>query len=407
MNLASIALAAVAADLFGVAACGIEDVNGDGVADLAIGDPVDVPFGIHAQRPGRVRLVSGADGGLLLELEGEQPGDGYGATLAAAGDLDGDGREDLLVGARERGYVQAISTEGALLYTLRVAPDRPKLATKQANQGPALAALGDVDLDGDVDFAVGSAFDDSRGKRGMVRVVDGPGGEVLLEILGEGADDGYGASVCGPGDVDGDGTMDLALGAARDSGETTGYVHLVSPAERRVLLRLQPEGAGPGFGLSLAAIEDLGQGRGSGLLVGARGGAHCFSSETGESLGHWSPPASENRSTFGATLDWLPDLSGDGTPDPLIGRVGSWEAPPASAISFEDGRVLWSFEADSWSDANVGALLIAAPDLDGDGIPEVLAGGGSVRGSFAGVLYVLSGRSGTLLRTLHRRHFTL
>ncbi|MFQ5694327.1 MAG: integrin alpha, partial [Nitrospinota bacterium] len=78
-----------------VAAAG--DVDGDGFADVIVGAPLANP-GLHADA-GSAFVFSGASGKRLLRLDGLLSGDALGSSVAGAGDVDGDGFADLIVGA--------------------------------------------------------------------------------------------------------------------------------------------------------------------------------------------------------------------------------------------------------------------------------------------------------------------
>jgi hypothetical protein len=86
---------------FGAAVASPGDIDGDGVADIAVGSPAPVSDSQGAIRPGEVVLFSGASGEHLLTLDSPSPGAGasFGFSLSAAGDVDGDGIPDLFAGA--------------------------------------------------------------------------------------------------------------------------------------------------------------------------------------------------------------------------------------------------------------------------------------------------------------------
>ena len=155
---------------FAEAVAGIGDVNGDGAPDLLVGAPFQILGGNLNQ--GRAFVFSGADRSLLLTLDHPAP-QGlalFGSAVAGAGDVNRDGRPDLLVGApgqrvggrADQGQAYVLSgADGRLLLTV----DNP---TPQADAvfGAALAGAGDVNGDGLPDLLVGAPEQDEGGPTG-------------------------------------------------------------------------------------------------------------------------------------------------------------------------------------------------------------------------------------------------
>lgn len=137
------------------------DVDGDGVPDIYASD-----WSNSANGPmtGRVYVYSGKDGNRLLTLTGETAGEGFGTSPSVAGDVDGDGHADLIVGAWQysgaavgggRAYLYS-GQDGHLIktYTCRIPGD---------TFGFDAATMGDVDGDGTTDFLITSGWSGVHG----------------------------------------------------------------------------------------------------------------------------------------------------------------------------------------------------------------------------------------------------
>jgi len=217
-------------DLIVGAAANTEGLTYSGAAYLVLGPPA----GAVGLESAQAKLVGEKDHGFL--------GDGNG--VSGAGDVDGDGYDDLIVSCRNDSESAtragaAYIVRGPVAGTIYASDADAKLlgpATVDGHAGDSVASAGDVNGDGNDDVMVG-AHDDNEVAfgAGKVYVALGPfsGTSELasarVTLLGEGMGDHAGSSVSSAGDVDGDGHLDLFVAAEADNegGTEAGAAYLV------------------------------------------------------------------------------------------------------------------------------------------------------------------------------------
>ena len=246
-------------DWSGNSVSGLGDVNGDGVADLLIGAPN------HASNTGRSYVVFGGptvgSSGIValsslnsnsgFKLDGEAVHDHSGWSVSGAGDFNGDGVADLLVGAyghasgAGRSYVvlggPTVGNSGELALSSLNGENGFKLDGEAASDGSgySVSAAGDINGDGVADLVVGAPYHANNKGRSYV-VFGGPsaGGSGVLPLSslngmngfkldGEAADDESGCSVSGAGDINNDGVDDLVVGAHYHGNDEAGRSYVV------------------------------------------------------------------------------------------------------------------------------------------------------------------------------------
>ncbi len=199
----------------GAAVAGVGDVNGDGVPDLAVGVPgKDIGGEDGIPNVGLVYLFSGQTGALIRTLNhpdrgGAEAGAAFGSALADAGDVDGDGASDVLIGAPGEGHVFVFSGKtGNLLF------DIASPVTEDLHSfGAAVAGGKDFNRDGKPDFVVGSP--NLEGLRGAAYIFNGSDGSLQRTLLPKTrqAFAKFGSSLCLSDDLTGDRRPDVAVGA--------------------------------------------------------------------------------------------------------------------------------------------------------------------------------------------------
>ena len=396
---------------FGHALASAGDVDGDGYADVIIGAPDYASSG----QGGNAHLYRGGPAGLSTSLAWSSSGDGqpdahFGSAVASAGDVNGDGYDDVLVGARDfdgtfgdvgKAYLYLGGPGG--LSTLpawtssgdEVGPDR---------YGLCVASGGDVNNDGFDDIIVGASHNPPPASYiGKVYVYHGNSGSVSMvadwaSVGDDQAFANFGSGCAGSGDVNGDGFSDIIVGAGgSDTPEENAgkaYLYRGGPGG----LETSPAWTSSGediawsqFGSSVAGAGDVNKDGFSDVIVGA----NIFGGRVGKAYVYFGGPTG-----LSTTAAW--SSSGDGQADAWFGQVVS-SAGDVNGDAFSDILVAatsydtlfdaagkaylylggptgvsasptWTSNGDDQQEAWFGRAIAPAGDVDGNGSNEILVG---------------------------------
>ena len=381
------------------------DLDGDGKIERAVGSPLeDNGAGVDA---GAVRVLSGADGSVLMLLEGDRAGGRLGRSIAAVGDLDGDGTTDLALGAPatgaagETGRVFLVSgASGAVLSVLQG-------AEVGSEYGHAVSAAGDLDGDGTADLVVGAPGHDGAGvERGAAFLVSGADGTVIEQVDGDGDGDRLGLSVDGGGTAFSDPDSGVAIGAEQGGagGQGKGYTRLYDRATLALSATFTGASAWDRLGSVVRYVGDVdGDGKAD-LAVGtdprdaagdptALGYVRVLSGADGTEIHAFSGAALDTG--YGSRLAALGDVDGDGFADLAIGApradLNFVDAGFIEVRSGADGSILQKVSGQAAGDL-FGQSLASAGDVDGDGSADlaVASPGSDVAAPDAGLVQVIS-----------------
>ena len=242
-------------EAFGVHVSGVADLNGDRVADVIVGAPGNPAT--PGDFPGRVYVFSGKDGARLFTFNGERAGDRFGSAVAGS---RRSGERLIVIGAAAAG-----PNRTGRAYIYKKLDTSPTFVVDADGTGSALAAMfvsvpGDLDKDGVDDVFLSDWPNTSKGpSTGRVYVHSGSTGKRLFAFTGENAGDGLGTSQSTAGDVDGDGTPDLIVGAWQFGGAAVGAgkSYLFSGSTGALLKSYTCRTPGDAFGFDAVGLGDV------------------------------------------------------------------------------------------------------------------------------------------------------
>ncbi len=415
---------------FGCSVASAGDVNGDGYGDVIVG-----AYGLAANA-GAAYIYMGSATGLSTSpariLNG--PANSFfGYAVASAGDVNGDGRGDVIVGA----YQYSNNAGAAYIYYgtstgLNAAPATILTGAAGSSLGISVSAI-DLNADAYGDIVVGAPNFNAGTGRATVHLGKGTGisqtpdyvlagtvangrfgrsvagaGDVNGDVFGDivvGASEAnkayvyhgnetgmntsaastltsptfnvsYGASVSGAGDVDGDGYCEVIVGA---SGNNAAYVYKGSAAGTQALQVTTFSGFG---GVSVAGVGDINGDGYADVMVGAsRNGTYAGSAYLfqGSALGLPTAPSqtfqgSAYYSYFGVSVAAAGDVNGDGYSDAIVGASGT-SSNTGSAYIYLGSPVMVTLAATLLTGTgDFGYSLAHAGDVNGDGYGDVVVG---------------------------------
>jgi hypothetical protein len=253
-------------EMYGNHSAGAGDVDGDGCADVIVGSPGKDE---QSKTAGHAYVYSGRTGARLRTLTGERPGDQFGSTVA--GFFDGSQRY-LIVGAPLAGTARhgRVYVYAGAAYALRFVIEADDSANALGLM--FVSVLGDVDGDGVSDIFASDWSNAAHGlATGRIYVHSGRTGTRLLVLTGEHAGDGFGTSASVSGDVDGDGRADLIVGAWQygSAAVSGGRAYLYSGRDGRLLRHFTDRVAGDTLGFDAVGLGDIAGDGGAVLLLSA------------------------------------------------------------------------------------------------------------------------------------------
>jgi hypothetical protein len=385
------------------------DVNGDGYADVLVGA---IGYDNGETDEGRAFVYHGSAVGLSATAdwtaESGQADAYFGRSVSTAGDVNGDGYADILVGAShydngETNEGQAFVYHGSAAGLSATAGWTAEDDQAYANLGYSVSAAGDVNGDGYADVIVGAPFyDNDQSNEGRAYLYHGSatGPSTTADWTAEGNQYAahFGTLVTTAGDVNGDGYDDVIVGAPfYDNGEIDegrGYLYQGSAAGLNATADWTAEGdqADANFGSSVSTAGDVDGDGYADVVVGAHGHDNDQTGEGRAYLYHgsaaglsaapgWTAEGNRDYAFFGYSVSTAGDVNGDAYADVIVGassdsngesyegRVDVYLGSAAGLSAAAD----WSAESNSFA-TYFGYSVSTAGDVNGDGYADVIAG---------------------------------
>lgn len=403
------------------------DINADGIDDFVIGFP---NYEQYYPSTGAVAIFYGDTFDNIIEtsdwhVEGNVTEANMGHEVANAGDVNGDGWDDLLVSAWK--YSNGHVNEGAafLYYGNSSGLSDTPAWSAEGNQhnayfGYSLSTAGDINNDGYSDIIIGAmGYDDGLSNSGRVYIYHGSSTGLStspdLVINGFQAQAYMGSDVADAGDVNGDGYADIVIGAYQFSNgedkEGSAFVYLGSNTGIGITSKvtLDSDQSQAWFGKSVSTAGDINNDGYSDILIGApkfdnghtdEGKAFLYMGSSNGIIDSiaWSKEGNQYNAQFAFDVSWSGDNNNDGYDDIIIGAYG-YDGISGS----KEGRIFGfhgsatglsntaNFEAFSQGNVNaLGKALSFGGDFNNDGYDDIIVGAESTN-SLSGAVLIYQG----------------
>jgi hypothetical protein len=357
------------------------DMNNDGADDIIVG--------VNTHLIGNAYIFYGGDTPVTnysLKLTGKASGDRFGNSVSAAGDVDNDGYDDVIVGA----YNSEVSTGKSYLYKGGATPDDSEDITYKGEgsgnfYGREMSVIGDINSDGYDDFIVGATgYDGSSGAAYVYLGSDSPDkdfmvtGEIYHYL-------GYGVS--GLGDINGDGYDDFVVGTNKNKA----YIYLGGATPDNIVdLELVGQSDSEYFGKRCSGIGDINSDGFDDFIIGAENfsgnnsdKAYCgkvyiyFGGTDINSMVFEIIQGESFKEYFGNVVTGVGDMNGDGYDDFAIGAFGFNSNKGKVYVYYggatfdEESDIIYTGEV---SNKGFGMGISTAGDVNGDGYDDIIIG---------------------------------
>ena len=371
-----------------VAPCG--DIDGDGYDDVLIGAKT---HWVGTDSVGHATVISGIDGSVILAASGQSDGDCFGLSVSGAGDVNNDGSLDVVVGAPGESWPDFRGSASVLCGNTGQLLHKFNGETNLASLGFSVSDAGDADSDGYGDLIVGAyGHTELFTKVGKVYVFSGKSGSTITSFVGGTGEIGIGRVVRGNHDMDADGVPDYAF-SGYDAFSDSGFIRLISGLNDSILATAF--GAGSPFGRAFEISSDLSGDTLPDLIIhtsgdgtaGQHGQVSVHSGATGTLISYLDDPSPST--DFGRSLASLADIDGDGVPEILCGDpVNSLPGNGIGATHIYSGKLqTLLFSVHGEIGANFGLAASTAGDVDGDGLEDFVVGSPGFQGLGKATVY--------------------
>jgi hypothetical protein len=398
------------AALFGHAVATAGDVNGDGYSDVLVGAPY---YDNGQPDEGRAYLYLGSPSGLATTpawtAESNQVGAYFAYSLAPAGDVNGDGYADVIVGCWTCTDGLHLEPGAAFVYLgsatgLASTPAWTKYGDQSsASFGYAVSGAGDINGDGYSDVIVGAyAYDNGQTDEGRAYLYLGSAAGLATTPAwtAEGNQAGavFGIAVANAGDVNADGFADVLVGASAysngQSGEGRAFLYLGSASglAPTPAWTAESDQANASFGGALATAGDVNGDGYADVLVSAyaytstkfqEGRAYLyFGNASGlTTTPAWTTEGNQASANYGSSVATAGDVNADGYADVMIGAYNyTTTQPQEGKVFLYLGSATGPYVRPDWTatgnsdTAGFGAAVATAGDVNGDGYSDVVVG---------------------------------